>query len=903
VGPEGGRDQPFAPDGVLIPLLRQIQRGFAALFAPARADAEMDNEVRDFVNRRSAELQREGVPYEVAVRRAASEIGSVTATREEVRASGWEHGVDTVLSDVRYALRRLRRDPVFTLVAALTLAVGIGAATAIFSAVNPILFRALPYPGADRIVTISDRAPTGAAAEPTFGTYEELASRSRSFETLSAADLWRPSLTGTDEAERLQGQRVSASYFHTLGVLPRVGRSFDTAEDAPGAARVAVLSDRLIKRRFGGSDSVVGAFITLNGEPHTVIGVMAPGFIDILSPSTDIWAPLQAQPRAPPNSREWGHHYRIVGRLKAGVDVDVARRELATIASQPITEFPRVLWAALENGLLVRGLQEDVTASARPALLAVVAAAAMLLLIACVNVANLLLARSRRRRAEFALRAALGAERKRLVRQLLTEAVMLAMIGGALAFVVAQMGVGALVALSPPGLPNVDQVRVDAAAFGFGLIVTTIVGVAVGLMPALSASRADVRGGMQVVSRTISGGRGTMRAALVVSEVALALVLLVGAGLLVRSLDRLLAVSPGIQTERVLTMQVVDAAGRNRTDQERLNFYEQALSAVQNVPGVTGAALTSQLPLSGDLDAYGFTFAAFPERQPGQDGAAMRYSITSDYFGVMGIPLLRGRLLDESDRADAPPSFVISESLARQTFGETDPIGQRVRFGPDSDGSRPWGTVVGVVGDVKQQSLASQNTAAFYVSSAQWRWVDPVQSLVVQTSGDAAAMTNAVRRAVWSVDRNKPITRVATMEQLIWRTGSDRRFASVIYGTFAIAALLLAAVGLYGVVSGLVAERTREFGIRSALGATRGEIVRGVLANGLLVTTIGVIIGLAGAFATSQLLETLLYGISRVDVSTYAGVIALLGSVAVVACWAPARRAAAVDPAVTLRSE
>jgi putative ABC transport system permease protein len=501
------------------------------------------------------------------------------------------------------------------------------------------------------------------------------------------------------------------------------------------------------------------------------------------------------------------------------------------------------------------------------------------------------------------LRAALGAERKRLVRQLLTEAVMLAMIGGALAFVVAQVGVGALVALSPPGLPNVDQVRVDAAAFGFGLIVTTMVGVAVGLMPALSASRADVRGGMQTVSRTISGGRGAIRAALVVSEVALALVLLVGAGLLVRSLDRLLAVSPGIQIDRVLTMQVVDAAGRNRTDQERLNFYEQALTAVRNVPGVTGAALTSQLPLSGDLDAYGFTFAAFPERQPGTDGAAMRYSVTTDYFRVMGIPLLRGRLLDESDRAEAPASFVISESLARQTFGETDPIGQRVRFGPDSDGSRPWGTVVGVVGDVKQQSLASQNTAAFYVSSAQWRWVDPVQSLVVRTSGDAAAMTNAVRRAVWTVDRNKPITRVATMEQLIWRTGSDRRFASVIYGTFAIAALLLAAVGLYGVVSGLVAERTREFGIRSALGATRGEIVRGVLANGLLFTTIGVIIGLAGAFATSQLLETLLYGISRVDVSTYAGVIALLGSVAVLACWAPARRAAAVDPAVTLRSE
>ena len=467
-------------------------------------------------------------------------------------------------------------------------------------------------------------------------------------------------------------------------------------------------------------------------------------------------------------------------------------------------------WASLENGLLVRGLQEDVTAAARPALIAIVAAAAVLLLIACVNVANLLLARSRRRRAEFALRSALGAEGRRLVRQLLTESVMLAMIGGALAFFVAQLGVGALIALSPPGLPSADLIRVDAAAFVFGLVVTTIVGVTVGLMPALGASRADVRGGMQTASRTVAGGRGAARGALVVSEVALALVLLVGAGLLLRSLDRLFAVSPGVQAERVLTMQVVDAADRNRTDQERLDFYDQVVTAVRNVPGVTGAAFTSQLPLSGDLDAYGYKFAAFPEREPGEDGAAMRYSVTADYFEVMGIPLLRGRLLDATDRADAPGSFLISESLARQTFGDADPIGQRVRFGPESDGTRPWGTVVGVVGDVKQQSLASQNTAAFYVPSAQWRWVDPVQSLVVRTSGDAAALTNAVRRAVWSVDRNKPITRVATMEQLIWRTGSDRRFASVIYGTFAIAALLLAAVGLYGVISGLVAERTRE---------------------------------------------------------------------------------------------
>jgi putative ABC transport system permease protein len=555
------------------------------------------------------------------------------------------------------------------------------------------------------------------------------------------------------------------------------------------------------------------------------------------------------------------------------------------------------------NGLLLRALQEDVTAEARPALIAIIVAAVVLLLVACVNVANLLFARSDRRRAEFALRSALGAGGQRLVRQLLTESVILSGLGGALGFGVAHAGVGALVALSPPGLPNVELIRVDAAAFLFGAVVTTMVGIGVGLLPAIGASRADVRGAMQRVSRTVTRGRGAARGALVVSEVALALMLLVGAGLLLRSLDRLFAVSPGIRPVQVLTMQIVDAGSPNRTDAERLVYYEQVVNAVRSVPGVTGAALTSQLPLSGDFDAYGYVFAAFPQQQPGENGAANRYSVTPEYFGVMGVPLVRGRLLDATDRADAPQAFVISESLARATFGDANAIGQRARFGPEADGTRPWGTVVGVVGDVKQQSLASLSTAAFYVPHSQWRWVDPEQSLTVRTSGDAAALTNAIKRAVWSVDRNKPITRVATMEELIRRTASGQRFASVIYGAFAVAALLLAAVGLSGEISGRVTERTREIGIRSALGATRGEIVRGVLANGLFLTGVGIVIGVAGASATSRLLETLLYGITRADMATYVGVIVLFAGVTALACWAPARRAAAVDPAITLREE
>ena len=884
-------------------MLRRIRRGIAALVSPSRVDSDTDAELRHFVDQRARELVRQGMPAHEASRVATLEIGNVTVTREHVRASGWEHGVETLLRDVRYALRRLRRDPVFTVVASLTLALGVGAATAIFSAVNPILFRALPYPGAERIVTVTDVGGNGAPADPTFGTYEEIASRARSFESISATDTWRPSLTGTNEPERLEARRVSASFFHTIGVLPAVGRTFDASEDVPNGARAAILSDRLVRRRFAGETAIVGTSILLDGEPYRVVGVMPARFVDVTAPSTDVWAPLQAQPHAVPASREWGHHYRIVARLRRDVTLARARAELSSIAATVIPEFPRVPWAGLENGLAVRGLQEDITASARPALLAIATAALVLLAIASVNVANLLLARSARRRGEFAVRTALGAAGTRLVRQLLTESVILAAIGGALGFVVARIGVGAFVAFSPPGLPRAEDIRVDGAAFAFGLVVTTLVGVFVGLLPAVAASRADVRAGIQSATRNATGRRNVVRGALVVSEVALALVLLVGATLLLRSLDRLFSVAPGIQPARLLTMQVVDAGGARRTDGERVQFYDQALNAVRGVPGVTAAALTSQLPLSGDLDAYGYQFEAFPDRTFGQDGAAMRYAVTADYFRTMGIPIVKGRYLAEADRADAPESFVISESLARMVFGAGDPIGQHVRFGPESDGARPWGTIVGVVGDVKQESLIASNTAAFYVPIAQWRWVDGVQSLVVRASGDAAALTPAIKRAVWQVDRNKPITRVATMEQLIERTASERRFASLIYETFAIAALLLAAVGLYGVISGRVAERTREIGIRAALGATRREIVRGVLANGLSLTMAGVAIGAAVALAASRLLESLLFGISRSDPLTYVGVATLLAGVAALACWAPARRAAGVDPVITLRSE
>ncbi|HKG94968.1 MAG TPA: FtsX-like permease family protein, partial [Gemmatimonadaceae bacterium] len=529
-------------------------------------------------------------------------------------------------------------------------------------------------------------------------------------------------------------------------------------------------------------------------------------------------------------------------------------------------------------------------------------AVALLLAIACVNVTNLLLARGARRRGELAVRAAIGAGRARLVRQLLTESLLLAAAGGALGMAVAELGVRALVALSPPGLPRVGAIRLDGTVLAFGLGLTTLVGLAFGLVPALQLSswralHAAMRSGAR---QTVGGGHRLTRRTLVVAEVALALVLLVGAGLLLRSMQRLFAVAPGFDPSGLLTMQVQVAGHQFDDDGAVHRFFDQALDAVRRVPGVRAAAFTSQLPLSGDLDEYGVHFESSTSVSAEADNGALRYAVSPGYFEVMGIPLLRGRLLDDRDAAGTPAAVLLSESLARRKFPGADPIGRRLRVGPN-DG--PWATVVGVVGDVKQASLAASRPDAVYVTTAQWRFADRARSLVVRARGEAAALTPAVKGAVWSVDRDQPIVRVATMDALLAASAAERRFALILFEAFAAAALALAAIGLYGILSGSVAERMRELGVRAALGASRGALLGLVMRQGTALAAAGVAIGLAAAAAASQALAALLFGVSRLDPATYLGVVALLAVVSVVACWVPAWRAARVDPAITLRAE
>jgi predicted permease len=549
---------------------------------------------------------------------------------------------------------------------------------------------------------------------------------------------------------------------------------------------------------------------------------------------------------------------------------------------------------------MVSSLQDDITQGVRPALVAIVGAVALVLMIACVNVTNLLLARGAQRRGEFAMRAALGAGRLRLIRQVLAESFLLAIIGGAVGLFVSEFGVRALVALSPPGLPRAHAIRVDASVFLFALAITTLIGVVVGFMPALDASGADLHAELQQSSRHTTGGRQTTRHALVVAEIALALVLLVGAGLLLRSLQRLFTVAPGFERSHLLTMQVQTSGHRFKDDATTHRFFAQAADAVRQVPGVMSAAFTSQLPLTGSSDVYGVHFESSPTGNPEADNGAFRYAVTPDYFETMGIRLLRGRLLDAHDTAGATKVVVISDSLAKSKFPGADPIAQRVRVGPP-DG--PWSVIVGVVGNVKQMSLAMNGSDAVYMPTTHWRFTDRALWLVVRVHGDAAAFASAVQNAVWSVDKDQPIVRVATMDDRLAASAAERRFALVLFETFALVALVLAAIGIYGILSGSVAERRREIGLRSALGASPRDILALVVRDGAALTGLGLVIGVAGAAFASRAIATLLFGISPLDATTYLGVVMLLVGVAAVACWAPAWRAVRVDPSITLRAE
>ena len=893
--------------------MRVVRRFFARFrnFATGRhSDERLREEMAQHLTLQTEENIHAGMSPGEARRQARLKLGGVNTFREDFHAEEGLPFLENLILDTHFALRMLRRSPGFTTVAVSTLALGIGACTAIFSAVNPILFEPLPYPHANRILTIWNTYK-GERSRLAFGNWREVVERNHSFEALAVYEPWQPVLLRGAQPERLTGQKVSAGYLGVLGVKPRLGRDFLPSEDRYHGPAVVILSYRLWQQKFGGDRGIIGSAVTLDGNRYTAIGVMPTGFENILSPQTDIWTPLDYNVQALAadfESGEWGNHLYMVGRVRPAVSREAATRDLEMIAANRIAPFPRPPWAALRHGLIVDSLQADITREVRPALLAVMGAVFLVLLMAGVNVTNLQLARGAQRQGEFAMRITLGAGRMRVVRQLITESLLLAGLGGAVGVAIATAGEKALVAMSPPGLPRIDAIRFNGEAFFFALALTTSVGVVVGLVPALSASREDLRANAQQNSARSTRSDSWMRPTLVVTEMALALVLLVGAGLLLRSLQHLLAVDPGFNPSHLLTTQIKTSghefddksAAPNAGSDARRRFFEQALDAARRVPGVTAAGLTTNLPLTDDAVIYGTYGVRFESDLPNAGADVFRYVVSPGYLEAMQIPLRRGRFLSELDDANAPPVVLISESLAKSEFPGKDPIGKRVHVGPLD---RPWYTVVGVVGDVKQNTLATDEANAVYLTEAQSWFADDTMSLVVRVQGDAAALASVVENAIWSVNKHQALVRVATADQLIAAGEATRRFVLILFEVFALVALALAATGIYGVLSGSVTERTREIGVRSALGASRGDILGLVLGKGMKLAAIGAALGLCAAVLSSHALVSLLFGMSRLDPLTYLSVTALLLAVAAAACSIPAARAVAVDPVQALRSE
>lgn len=872
-------------------VLRSLLHGLRDWRRSDEIDRELADELEHFYAEAVDDLVRHGAAPEHARRHVRLTYGDALGAREDVRASLWESAAQDLVADLRLGLRRLRRSPGFTATVAAVLGLGIGAATVIVSVVRPVVFDGLGYPDANQLIAIEDRSDAGQPLAVTFGSFLEFERRTTRFDALAVHGVWQPTLTGGAEPERLEGERVSADFFEVLGVPPRIGPGLDPDEAHEGGAKQVVLSHDLWTRRFDADPRVLERTLELDGVPYAVVGVMPPDFRSVLRTESRIWTHLHYGSATDPNGPEWGHHLGMIGRLGMGVTIESGRAELTEVAARPIPDFPRPNWAAMDDGLIVTPLRSFATADGRGTGLILLGAAGLLLIIACVNLAILLVARGLRRGGELAVRTALGAGRGRLIRQLTVESLLLAGLGGALGLAIAVIGTDSILTGLPASLRGLGSSGLDAGTLAFALVVVLVVGVAGGVIPALAASRgASAAGGVR-------GSAPAHRVArnLIVSEVALAVVLLVGAGLLTRTMHNLLAEPYGIDPGSTWVMQV-RATSVPGGDVEVNQFWDRSLDAVREVPGVRSVATTTQLPLSGDFDAYGVAMQT-PGRTGEVAGTAFRYAVSPDYHDLMGIPIRHGRALGRADQADAQPVAVVSASLARGLFGDADPLGREIRLGV---GGAAY-SIVGVAGDVRQQSLATDVTDAVYVTTHQWRWADRIRWVAVEVADPG--VIDSVKRAIWSVNPDQSIGKVETLDRVVRRSEAHRRFVLALVGIFAALAVVLSALGLYGVISAQVADRRREMGIRAALGARQPELVGLVLRRGLGLSLIGIGLGLALAMLASRALASLLFGVTGLDPLTYAAVSGLFLTVAALACWIPARRAAKADPLRSLAAE
>jgi len=811
-----------------------------------------------------------------------------------------------MLNDLRYALRQLIKSPGFTFVAVLTLALGIGANSAIFSVIDAVLLRSLPFPNPDRLAMVWATAPQHPGEDKavhSFPDFRDLRAQNHTFAAMSAytgaSAIW-----GTGEnSEDVPGLAATSDIFDVLGVRPLLGRGFGPEDDKPDAARVVVISHSFWQRHFASDPKIIGQQATVAGKVYTITGVMPRGWkFPVQNEKVDYVAPLLPLfSSQTPNymERRGAHFLAIVGRMKPGVDLRTATADLQTIAAQLAKQYPDSDAGRTERAV---ALQSDLVGDVKPALLVLLAAVVLVLLIACANVANLFLARAATREREIAIRTALGASRFQIVRQLLLETSLLALLGGAAGLLLAWWGVDLLRAASPADLPRLEEIRVNGLVVAFTFGIACLTSLIFGLIPALQASRPQVEQALKEAARGSTGGtRGhRLRSAFVVSQFALSLVLLVGAGLLIRSFGQLRAVQPGFEANGVVTFWQTLPKARYGEVNQQTQFFDKLLAKLITLPGIEKVGLVSPLPFSGNEQGRTFTIVGHPAPAEGMEPAASLLTTDGAYFPTMRIPLKRGRLFDTHDGKDAKPIALINETFARKYFPNENPLGQQVQIGQREDG--PPREIVGVVGTAKHGKLAETDEAEYYLPFAQAP--DRYSDIVVRTSEPPpAGLETMIRRAVHEIDAEQFIPTLKPLPELVSATLSQSRFNTALLGTFAAVAILLAAVGIYGVIAYNVTQRTKEIGIRMALGAQRGKMLTMILRQSLTMAAIGIGVGLLGAFAATRLLSALLFGVGTTDLPTFAAVIILLGAAALFAALLPARRAMKVDPVIALRYE
>ena len=869
-----------------------------SLFRRERVEQDLSEELQFHLDQKTQEYIASGLTPDEAYRRARREFGGIELSKENCRDTQRVNYIQDLLQDLGFGLRMLRNSPAFALVAILTLALGIGANTAIFSVVHGVLLQPLPFPKQNQLMILFEKNKDGTRSNTSWATFMDWNRLNHSFTGVAAVSFWSPTYVGAHDAETLNGFRASSALFDLMGVKFEHGRNFLATEDVRGNNFVVILSHGFWERAFGGDPAIIGKSVQLGTRAYTVVGVLPAEFPSVLSfdprKPSDIYTPLAYDATLPYACRDC-RHLRAVARLRDGVSVTQAEAEMNQISENLFRQYPTEYSA---SGVTLTPLKDYLVGDVKTALWVLLASVGFVLLIACVNVANLLLAWAARRQREVALRTALGARRTRMVRQFLTESLLLSLIGGGMGLFLAWGGVAYLQQLRVGNLPRIQDVHIDGWTLAFTSGIALITGVAFGLLPAFRASKLDLNETLKESGKSTSGKeRHRLRGALVFADVALALLLLTGAGLMMKSFVRLLEVNPGFDPGHALTL-TLSLWGPKSADAPAVVFFDQVLERVRPIPGVESAGIVSQLPLGGNMDMYGVHVEGKSLPNPEEDPSADRYSITPGYLRAMRIPLLRGREFDERDIATAPAVALVNESMAGQFWPGEDPIGKRFRMG---DTKGPWKTVVGVVGDVLHKGLDAPHTIQVYLPNTQF--TDSLVILAVRTSNEPASIAAEVRSEIVGLDPQVPISAVATMDEVVSASVANQRFGALLFLLFGAIALVLTTVGIYGVISYGVAQRTHEIGIRLALGAGRREVLRLIVGETMRPALLGAAVGLCAAFALTRLLTGLLFGVRPTDPTVFVAVLLLLVGVAFLASYIPARRATRIDPIVALRYE